>query len=206
MIDWLYKNILRGSNYLVEQKDAEQINDYVSKQLIRPFYIGRKQSLWGETADKLSISGKKIGWVPNKLPASFLADTVESEIADAFAAQEGMLQSDKKHCNQAREIMQQLNISHLGQYRPYYLSDGEKKLLWFITQWVKQPEYLIVGHLPSSLSKTRTDELLDFLIQSETESKNNITMVLGYIAQQNSWCSKLQTNEKWKIIHKLPCL
>ncbi len=58
MIEWLQENFPHGTNYLIAQKDAEQINTCLSKQLVLPAYAGRKQSLWGETARKLSITGK----------------------------------------------------------------------------------------------------------------------------------------------------
>ena len=206
MIEWLQENFPHGNNYLIAQKDAEQINTCLSKQLVLPAYAGRKQGLWGETARRLSITGKKLGWVPNKLPAAFFADSVELEIADACAAKEGLLQSKKIHLDYAREILDRLNLLYLIQRNPYFLSEGETKLLWFITQWVKQPEYLVIGHLPSSLSKKRTDELLNFLLESKTGTDNTVTILLGYISHQKDWFSRLLTNTKWKIIQQLPCL
>jgi ABC-type molybdenum transport system ATPase subunit/photorepair protein PhrA len=198
MKEWLQKKFPHGYNYFVAQQDAEQINQYMSRRLFLPTYDRSKQSLWGESARNLSAMGSKIGWVPNKLLAAFLAETVEMEIAEACAASEGLLQSKKKHVDYARELLAQLNLLQVAQKNPYTLSEGEVKLLWFITQWVKQPEYLIIGHLPSSLSIRRTHELLDFIWTSINNSKINKTIILGYVVCQKHWFSEFLkiTNEK----------
>ncbi|MBL7095729.1 hypothetical protein ISS22_17405 [candidate division KSB1 bacterium] len=206
MIEWLQKSFPHGSNYLIEQEDAEQINNCMSRQLVLPAYVGRKQSLWGEAAQNLSAIGNKIGWVPNKLQAAFFADSVEMEIADACAAREGLLQSNKNHVDQTREILAKFNFLHFAQRNPYFLSEGETKLLWFLTQWVKQPEYLIIGHLPSSLSKNRTDEVVNFILKSGTNLESNTTIILGFVVHQKDWFSELLKNSKWEISQMLPCL
>jgi len=206
MIEWLHKNFPHGSNYLIAQKDTEQINSCMSRQLVLPTYVGRKHSLWGDAAKRLSAIGKEIGWVPNKLPAAFLAESVEMEIADAWAATEGLLQSKKYHVDQTREILAQFNLLKVAQRNPYFLSEGETKLLWFLTQWVKQPEYMIIGHLPSSLSKNRTDEVVNFILKSETNLKSSTTIILGFVVHQKDWFSELLKNSKWKLSQQLPCL
>jgi len=206
MIDWLKKNYLPGSNYLVGQKDAEQINNCMSRQLVLPACVGRKQSLWGEAAQNLSAIGNKIGWVPNKLYAAFFAESVEMEIADACAAREGLLQADKNHVDYSREILKKFNFFHFALRNPYFLSEGETKLLWFLTQWVKQPEYLIIGHLPSSLSKSRTDEVVNFILKSEPNLERSTTFILGFVPHQKDWFSELLKNSKWKISEMSPCL
>jgi len=63
---------------------------------------------------------KKLGWVPNKLPAAFFADSVELEIADACAAREGLLQFKKLHLDYAREILARLNLLYIIQRNPYF--------------------------------------------------------------------------------------
>jgi len=205
MIQWLHENFPNGSNFLIEQNDAEQINTCLSRELVLPSYIGRKQNLWGEAARHLSEIGKKIGWVPNKIVTTFFTDSVEMEIADAYAAREGLLQSNKQHLEQSRKILAHFNFLHFAQRNPYFLSEGESKLLCFLIQWVKQPEYLIIGHLPSSLSKKRTDEVVNFIQELNVNFESRITIILGFVAHQKDWFNVLLNDSKWKISHQLPC-
>jgi len=205
MIEWLHKRFPQGSNYLVAQKNVEEINNCMSRQLILPACVGRKHSLWGESAQSLSAIGNKIGWVPNKLHASFFTDTVEMEIADACAAKEGLLKPDINHMEQTREILMHFNFLHFAPRNPYFLSDGETKILWFLTQWIKQPDYMIIGHLPSSLSARRTQELVNSISRSMTNSEINMTIILGYVVHQKDWFSELSRNHKWKNYQQLHC-
>ena len=206
MIEWLHDNFPHGSNYLIEQEDAEQINNCMSRQLVLPAYVGRKHGLWGEAAQRLSSIGNIIGWVPNKLLTTFFADSVEMEIADACAAREGLLQSNKYHLDQTQEILAHFNFLHFAQRNPYFLSEGETKLLWFLTQWVKQSEYMIIGHLPSSLSKKRTDDVVNFILKSESNFESSTTIILGFVVHQRDWFTTLLKDSKWKISQMLPCL
>ena len=85
MIEWLNQNFPVGKNYLVCQNDKEQINSLLMERLVAPFQTGRKHNLWGEAAEKLPQIGKRLGWVPNKLPAIFLTETVENEIDEELS-------------------------------------------------------------------------------------------------------------------------
>ena len=114
MIEWLYQNFPIGKNYLVCQGHKEQINSFIEARLIAPFHAGRKHNLWGEFAARLPQIGKQVGWIPNKMPAIFLTETVEHEIADALAAAEDYLEPHDKHFQTARKLLGQFDFVHLG--------------------------------------------------------------------------------------------
>ncbi len=204
MMSWLAENFPAGKNYLVCQNDKEQLNLFVTEHLLTPFQTGRKQNLWGAEAEKLPQIGRKLGWVPNKIPATFLTDTVENEIADAAAAAENCMQALQQHLDSSRNLLHRLNLLHLAQQHPLSLSEGETKMLWFLTQWVKKINYMIIGYLPSSLSATRVNELVNFILEKTNRIDACPVMILGYEANQIEWCKDLLSRLDWQVISSLP--
>jgi energy-coupling factor transporter ATP-binding protein EcfA2 len=204
MIEWLSKNFPRGSNYLVCQTHSEQINQWIANHLILPFQHGRKHILWGKIAEQLPLVGKRLGWVPNKIGLSFLNETVALELADAFAVQENIFQPEARHCNQARDLLNQFKLAELSDQNPFSLSEGETKLLWFLTQWIKQPEYFVVGYLPTSLSNQRIEFIIDFLLDKANERTRHSVIILGYHSSQTEWYKSLRSRLDWSIVSRLP--
>lgn len=204
MIEWLSKNFPLGSNYLVCQTHSEQINQLIADRLITPFQHGRKHILWGQIAEQLPLVGKRLGWVPNKIGLSFLNETVELELADAFAVQENIFQPEARHNNQARDLLKQFRLTELKDQNPFSLSEGETKLLWFLTQWIKQPEYFVVGYLPTSLSNQRIQLIIDFLLDKANEGIKHQVIILGYHSSQAEWFKPLRSNSDWNIVTRLP--
>ena len=204
MIDWLENHFPPGSNYLVAQDNVEQLNAYLFNEFVSTRNSGRKQSLWGESAQKLSSLGEKIGWVPNRFFAAFLSDTVEEEIAEAFAASQKLLQFDSTHLELSRGLLTHFDLLYLAERNPNLLSEGEAKLIWFLTQWAKQPLFLIIGYLPVSLSKKWIDDDVFFLKQSAGSENKNITIILGYLPFQIDWLNDLLNDQKWVNIQKMP--
>jgi energy-coupling factor transporter ATP-binding protein EcfA2 len=200
MIDWLGQNFPVGKNYLVCQSHKEQINSFLMERLVVPFQTGRKHNLWGEVAKKLPQIGQKLGWVPNKVPAIFLTETVEDEIADAMAAASNCLQPVQEHIEKARELLNRFNLLNLAHRNPSFLSEGETKIVWLLTQWVKRPIYFIIGYLPSGLSRQRIKNVIDFLNDETKNSDNTPVIILGYQPDQTDWCTNLFSNEEWQII------
>lgn len=204
MIEWLYQNFPIGRNYLVCQNQKEQINSFLMERLVVPFHTGRKHNLWGEVAEKLPLIGKQLGWVPNKIPAIFLTETVENEIADALAAAENYLQPNHNHFKMARTLLNRFNLLNLAQQNPLFLSEGETKILWFLTQWVKKPAYLIIGYLPSCLSGQKIKDVFYFLNTESKVSNPYPVIILGYHPDQTDWCGELFSHEEWQVIPTLP--
>jgi energy-coupling factor transporter ATP-binding protein EcfA2 len=200
MIEWLEQNFPVGKNYLVCQHHKEQINSFLMERLVAPFQTGRKHNLWGEVAKKLPQIGQQLGWVPNKLPAMFLTESVEDEIADAMAAADNCLLPTEEHIEKARQLLKQFDLFKLCSRNPSFLSDGETKIIWFLTQWVKRPIYLIIGYLPSGLSKQRIKDVITFLDEEKTNSDAAPVIILGYQPDQTDWCVNLLSNEQWQII------
>jgi len=197
MIGWLRNNFPVGHHYLVQQEQKEQINAILTEQLVSPFQSGRKHNLWGAAAKKLPLIGKKLGWVPNKIPATFLNGTVEAEIADAVGAAENYFEPLPRHFQLAQQLLSRFDLSHLAAQNPLFLSEGETKILWFLTQWVKKPEYLVIGYLPAALSTYRITEMVNFIIDQES---NSPTLVLGFQPDDAGWYAPLLSHSDWKII------
>lgn len=200
MITWLQQNFPPGKNYLVHQNDKEQINSFLADRIVMPFQIGRKHNLWGEIATKLPQIGKKLGWVPNKIPGTFLAETVERELADALAATESNFKPHTLHFENARNLLTQFNLLSISQQSPLSLSQGEMKLIWFLSQWVKKPEYLIIGYLPSGLSKTRIRNIIKFVTKKQDQTVNGPSVILGYQRSNTEWCNELFSDKNWRVI------
>lgn len=198
MLEWLNQNFPIGKNYLVCQNDKEQINNFLMKQLVAPFQTGRKHNLWGVAARELPQIGRQLGWVPNKIPAIFLAETVENEIADALAAANDYLHPIAEHLEAARILLNRFDLLHLAQRNPLFLSEGETKIIWFLTQWVKQPTYLIIGYLPAGLSKQRIKDVLNFLGEEKQTNENSPVVIMGYQPNQADWCANLLSSNEWQ--------
>jgi ABC-type molybdenum transport system ATPase subunit/photorepair protein PhrA len=204
MIAWLHQNFPIGKNYLVCQNHNDQINSFLAERLVAPFQSGRKHNLWGEAAKKLPLIGKQLGWIPNSLPAIFLSETVEQEIADAIATTENLLQPQPRHFDIARNMLSRFNLLNLAQQNPLHLSEGETKILWFLTQWLKKPEYLIIGYLPAGLSKRSIKDVINFLAEEQLSTNNTPTIILGYEPVQIDWCAALFSDQHWRIITAWP--
>lgn len=204
MIEWLNQHFLPGRNYLVAQDQKEQINSFISNYLVAPFQAGRKHNLWGKIAEKLPLMGKKLGWVPNKIPAIFLTQTVEQEVADALAATDNSLFPTANHLKISQNLLSRFNLQYLTQKNPLFLSEGETKILWFITQWVKKTNYFIVGYLPSTLSPIRTKELASFLLNNTNSLNTSKTIILGYLRDQTDWCAELISHQQWQLVSNWP--
>ena len=99
--------------------------------------------------------------------------------------------------NPFKEIKQ---IKIKGKNYPLFLSEGEAKILWFLTQWVKQSKYLIIGYLPASLSNQRIKDFINFFNEEKQISKKSPVIILGYQSDQTDWCTNLLSNKQWQVI------
>lgn len=204
MIDWLTRNFDIGNNYIILQQHSEELNTLLADRLVAPFHIGRKHNLWGELAQQLPAIGRRLGWVPNQIPALFLNRTVQEEIADAAAAAEQMLQPMSRHFELASQLLANLGVEQMAYRSPLSLSEGETRIAWFLTQWVKSPDYLIIGYLPANLFAPKVIELVDFILDRTNQPPGPKTIILGYQADQIDWCMKLLARSDWHKLDSLP--
>jgi hypothetical protein len=206
MIHTLFKKITVGSNYLIEVSEPDLLDNILIGDLHYP-HIGGVQNdyLWGKKGKWLSLIGQKLGWVPNQLPVTFFAETVLEEIAHSFVNSQNKLESSEIELNNARILLEQLQIAHLAGQNPFFLSAGESRLVWFLTQWAKQPSILVSGYLPTNLSPGRLLNLLNFIIHSE-EMADRVRIkpsnfILGYLASQLDWIDLITSSRiNWKKI------
>ncbi len=197
MMNWLTQHFEIGRNYLIAQQHREQLNTLIFERLVAPFQIGRKQHLWGELARQLPAIGRRLGWVPNQIQALFLNRTVEEEIADAAGAAERLLRPQQRHLELAIHLLDQLRLSHLAHRPPLSLSEGETKIVWLLTQWVKSADYLVIGDLPANLFAPKVAELTDFILAPSNRRFGPKTIILGYQPDQIDWCRHILARSDW---------
>ena len=195
MIENLRSNFPRGRHYLVRQKEPGEIDAIMRQGLFAQLQRGRKRNLWGELAGQLPEWGRRIGWVPDNFPLVFFSETVIGEIAGAMAAVDNRIVPTRRELRRAAVLLRQLGLADLSRRNPFQLSQGETKLMWFLCQWAKSPEYLVIGHAPTSLSVRRVAHLVEFLREASKAATSEImpTLVLGYTAGDRTWYQDLLT-------------
>jgi len=204
MYEYLSENFPRGNHYLVEEKEQNSIDVFFAEKMFNPSQEGRKHNLWGEFSRQIPVWGRCIGWVPNHFPLTFFSNTVGQEIANAIVSKQNKLTGEKKEIETARFLLEQIELPNLINRNPFFLSEGETKLIWFLCQWVKSPDYLIISYLPTSLSRQKINLLLKFLLNSARLSKllnrKAPTFIMGYTPDDTQWCEKLVLEKGWKRI------
>ncbi|MBD3289267.1 hypothetical protein GF337_10720 [candidate division KSB1 bacterium] len=193
----------RGYNYLLHQNSSQEINDYIDNEIYKPLLVGHKKTLWGEFSKQLPRIGRTIGWVPENIPLIFFNQTVLAEIADSAAIARGHFQSTEDDFQIAYELLDKFEMLHFASRNPFFLSEGETKIVWLITQWAKQPEYLVIGNLKASLSKRRYEQILQYLNDSDSISKDlgfkGPTFILGVQDAEIEEYQKLLTDRVWRF-------
>ena len=209
MLNFLAEHFPPQFNYLVRQQIGGEIDSFFKAALYYRTESVHKKELWGKMSQRIPHWGKQLGWVPDHLPLLFLSETVELEIAEAFCSQYGRLNANEGDLSIARSLLTALKLSELSDRNPYFLSEGETKLVWLLSQWAKQPQYLIASNLPTSLSAHRLKTVIEFLTSSEKISttignSNPPILILGCLENQNQWFDGLLLNPKWKLVAKWP--
>jgi ABC-type molybdenum transport system ATPase subunit/photorepair protein PhrA len=171
----------------------------VSRRLFSSLQRGRKRNLWGELAGQLPEWGRKIGWVPDNFPFVFFSGTVAGEIAGAAAAVDNKIGLVRGGLRRAAILLRQMELTNLSRRNPFQLSQGESKLVWFLCQWAKSPDYLVIGHVPTSLSARRVADLVTFLKSASrlatAASATFPTLILGYTTGDLQWYQDLLTDD-----------
>lgn len=202
LLDFLEKYFLPKGNYFVQQTKSCQIDETLFAFLHFPGNRGTEK-LSRKARRQLDALFKKIGWVPDLVSMFFLNDTVEQEIADAVAARNNLLFAEKAHFNEAMEMMTEFNLLNLIGKNPFYLSAGESKLVWLLTQIAKQPEFLVIGNLLVSLSRQRVEQLLCYFEKFQSKTARQTSIIVGHDQTLNEakLASKI-TPAKWKFTNK----
>lgn len=205
MLNYFSKNFLRGPHYLVEVRDQNEIDRFLIEHLFNPSQVGHRRDPSVDIAQQIPLIGRKLGWVPNHFPFTFFSETVEQEIANAFVSKQNKLIGRDREIEKVRFLLEKLEIAYLAKHNPFFLSEGETKLVWFLCQWAKLPDYLIISYLPGSLSQQKIDQLLKFLLNSEQIAElstlKSPTFILGYLSRDEQWCETLTLKKNWKKIY-----
>ena len=206
MIDYLKNHFPGGVHYLIRQSGPGAIDGSFKRQIFDPAQKAARHKIWGQGQNVTEI-GRLLGWVPDHFPLIFFSDTVIQEIANSMASRENRVNGNKEEKDRAGFLLDRLGLSHLAERQPYLLSEGETKAVWFLCQWVKGPEYLIIGHLPSVLSERSQESILAFLEDSEslvvTMGFQPPTFILGYLKTDRQWYGRLLSDDKWQLVERV---
>jgi len=184
---------------LVSEKVPQEIDQTLMNILMAPLEQASRHGLWGVEAQRISKTGQWLGWVPSHLPFLFFADTVCKEIANGYASHGQKAEGQREDRRKSESLLHAMALDHLAQRNPYTLSQGESKLIWFLTQWAKQPEYLVISDLKGGLSVKLQDRLLQFIMEQTIKFQLNQTVILGVTDSDKSWKEKW-VNQGWKHV------
>jgi len=200
IIKKLEQRFPRGDYYLVRLSRSDEM-DAAFKRLLAVVDSNANHSANNKLKPgELSDIGWKLGWAPADVPGIFLNERVELEIADALAVKDGEIEALPGQVEIARQLLARLNLSALAQQNSYHLSKGEAKLVWFLCQWVKAPDYLFISDLITYLSPNRVEDILNFLTTHQDNLTNPGTVVIGAAdAAQIESIQSLTKNICWKI-------
>lgn len=193
----------RRFHYLLRQKTGQEITDFFRETLYMPFLSGHKKTMWGSFSKTLPKIGRKIGWVPDGIPLIFFNQTVHSEIAESSSISRGQIQAADADFQFATELLTLFELADIAYRNPFFLSGGETKIVWFITQWAKRPAFLFISSSGQSLSRYRTNQLLHFLKESDSLAEyfgfHGPTIVLGITQSESDQYQDLLSNNKWLV-------
>jgi len=206
MIHYLKSHFPRGYHYLIRQSEPGEIDGSLKSRIFDPAQKAERHNIWGQVQNVSEI-GRRLGWVPDHFPLIFFSDTVVQEIANSMASRDNRVNGNEEEKDSAGFLLDRLGLSHLADRQPYFLSEGETKAVWFLCQWVKGPEYLIIGHLPSVLSERSQESILSFLEDSESLARTRgflpSTLILGYLKSDRPWYGRLLSDEKWQLVERV---
>jgi hypothetical protein len=204
MLRYLQENFPRDYNYLIKLPGQLEIDNFIIETIFKPAQDGHRRYLWGDSAEKLPLTGRNIGWVPCHFSLTFFSESVEQEIANAFVSKMNQVQGGERELISARYLLRILEIESLANRNPYLLSEGESKLVWFLGQWAKSPDFFIMGHLPGSLSEQKTECLINFILKSNEIALalaiNSPTFLLGFVGENETSYKKLLEEDNWKLL------
>ncbi|MBN1348922.1 hypothetical protein JXJ21_05895 [candidate division KSB1 bacterium] len=205
LIKFLNKHFPAGQQYLIQQRYPGEIDHFIINRVYNP--DGRWHSVSGtqEADADLPAVGRRLGWIPNEIPVVFFSDSIEQEIANAVASPRNQASGGKAELERAQQLMVEVGIADLQRRNPFSLSVGETKIVWFLCQWAKSPDYLISGNLPNHLSPMRLERLIQFIqhVQYNATDLKSIkapTILLGFSTPEENWIERfMQTDGKQQI-------
>ena len=130
-------------------------------------------------AGHLPAIRRQVGMIFQNPDNQIVSATVEREIA--FGLENLGLSYETMHLR-VQEMLQRLDLVHLRQKSPHYLSGGEKQRLAMAAVLAMQPRYLILDEPTSLLDPRSREEILTHVNQLHTHPANgdheNMTTIL----------------------------
>ena len=160
-----------GTHYLILERTHDEIDHWLMNVLHYPEMNRSRKEVWVPESEDIARIGRRLGWVPHSLPVLFFFETVKEEIAAAFTAANNQVEGNDSAMDQTLSLIHRLELTHLKDRQPFSLSEGESKLVWFLCQWAKNPEYFIIENFFSGLASDYSNRLLSFI--QETSQRND---------------------------------
>ena len=203
MIELLRRHFPPEHHYFARQRLPDAIDRFCRRMLYEPIVSGPRHSLWSPATAAVSRLGSLIGWVPESLPAVFFFESVRMELAACFAAAENRVYGGDTHIAAADRLLEAAGITRLAPSQPYSLSDGETKLVRFLGQLAKAPEYLIMSNPERGLSDGSLERLAA-VISLETVSASAGSgfpvFILGCPAGEPGRLQSLLSPPRWRTV------
>jgi len=197
-----------ASKYLVRLRRHDEIDSVFRHHLYERIESRHRKDLWGADAKRVIDMGRRIGWVSDNIDPVFFANSVVEEIAGSMAAVKNILDFDEVMLTNASHMLETLHLSHLAHQKPYMLSEGESKLVWFLSQYAKCPHFLVISNINIGLSKLRSQILLDFLsrfdLQTHSEKRDNTCFIIGYMKDEFENIQELVSHQEWITVKNWP--
>ena len=208
MLKILREHFPSGIHYLVRETEHDEI-DRVLKQLLRyPETETSHRRSWNPASDDLDRIGRRLGWVPHTLPLSFFFETVRDEVASGFMAGRTSVEGDPNTAEHAHRLIRRMGLTHLESRHPFSLSSGETRLVWFLCQWAKTPEYMVIENGYSGLSPDYRNHLRSFIdceiCTNDPTSQSCPTFIVGEPETAAEWLKDLRSKPRWKTVDTFP--
>lgn len=209
MLDGLKAHFHRPFHYLVRQQIPQEIDAIIRANLYERSPEGTRKELWGKASQELPVWGRQIGWVPEQFPLFFMSESVELEIAESLAGKHGRVIANKDERKLAHLLLDRFGLLELADRNPFFLSEGESRMVGLLSQWAKFPQFLIIGNLPLNLSPKKLQVALDFLMRSDDLAREldyeGPTIILGYDkSSKRNWYKAVGASLMWQQMDHFP--
>jgi len=186
--------------FFIKENVPGEIERFLTENLVLSVAQTSRHRLWGNEAQQISDTGKWLGWIPSHQPFLFFADTVSQEIANSFAAPKQKAEGSDKDRQKAVMLLEKMKLTHLAKRNPYTLSQGESKIIWFLVQWAKAPEYLVISDFNAGLSESMQNRLIEFITKKANHTEVKTVVLAGIANTPNDWI-KMWTHQGWRHVN-----
>lgn len=206
-LDFLTQSFPADKDYVICTDDLEKLNSFFIDMIYHRTVATHKKEIWGTKSRMITAYGQSIGWVPDRFDVIFFADSAIGEIAESLVNRQNRLKVCDQHVVEAISFMESLKIGHLRNVNPLFLSEGETKLLWFLSQYVKSPKFLIIPKLTAGLSKMRAINLIEFILHTQRLrhdlKKDSPVYIIGLSTSEHDYADYFKQSDRWQLVQDI---